>query len=72
MTYPLATRAIAASRARGETVEVAVTPENWETLVEAASDRWVAEGRFFFACAERGDDWIVVIARRPEPLPPKV
>lgn len=65
MTYALATRAIEASRARGETVEVAVTPENWETLLEAASVHWFERGRFFFARADRGDDWIVVIARRP-------
>lgn len=64
-TYQTANKAIEASRAKGETVEVAVTPENWETLLEAASDRWFEDGRFFFACAERGDDWIVVIARRP-------
>ena len=65
MTYQTATRAIEASRSKGETVEVAVTPENWATLVEAASDRWVEDSKYFFACAERGDDWIVVIARRP-------
>ena len=65
MTYQTANKAIEASRAKGEAVEVAVTPENWATLVEAASDRWFEDGRHFFACAERGDDWIVVIARRP-------
>lgn len=65
MTYSTATAAIAASRTTNETTEAASTPENWATLVEAASDRWIEDGRHFFSCTERGDEWIVVLARRP-------
>jgi hypothetical protein len=65
MTYQTAAQAIAAARLSTKPVEVAVSPENWATLVEAASDRWIEDGQHFFACTERGDEWIVVIASRP-------
>jgi hypothetical protein len=42
-----------------------VTAANWSTLVECASDRWVEHGVHHFACAERGDEWVVTMEARP-------
>lgn len=66
MIYQTAREAVAISRKRGAIVQAASTPENWAALKSEASERWIENGEFYFACAERGDEWTVKLARKPE------
>lgn len=72
--YPTAVQAIAVARHNHlrhkiELNEAATfcenTEQNIKVLKSEASDSWQENGVLFFACAERGDEWIVKIRVNP-------
>jgi hypothetical protein len=64
--YKTAREAIFNSRTAGKSTKCEATMDNYGELVEVCSDRRLQDdGSIVFSCAERGDDWTVIMERRP-------